>query len=55
MIALFPYLQKLVGNKCIPAIHRLEQISSEEGIGSLAENLMEALKTNAEVAKKVGC
>lgn len=45
--------QKLVGNKCIPAIHRLEQISSEEGIGSLAENLMEALKTNPEVAKKI--
>ncbi|PIK38842.1 hypothetical protein BSL78_24327 [Apostichopus japonicus] len=45
--------QQLVGDKCIPAIHRLEQISSEEGIGSLAENLMEALKTNPEVAKKI--
>lgn len=31
----------------------MEQISSEEGIGSLSENLMEALKSNPTVAKKI--
>nr|XP_006813905.1 PREDICTED: E3 ubiquitin-protein ligase UBR4 [Saccoglossus kowalevskii] len=45
--------QKLVGDECVPAIHRLEQVSSEEGVGSLAENLMEALKDNPSVAKKI--
>ena len=46
-------IQMLVGAECILAIHRMEQISSEEGIGSLSENLMESLKPNPEVAKKV--
>ena len=45
--------QILAGNDCIPAIHKMEQISSEEGIGSLSENLMEALKSNPTVAKKI--
>ena len=50
----FPlFFQLLVGTECVPAIHRMEQISSEEGIGSLSENLMEALKSNPDVAKKV--
>lgn len=35
----------------IPIIHRLEQVSSDEHVGSLAENLLEALRTNAAVAK----
>ena len=43
----------MAGNDCIPAIHKMEQISSEEGIGSLSENLMEALKSNPTVAKKI--
>ena len=43
----------LVGTECVPAVHRMEQISSEEGIGSLSENLMEALKSNPDVAKQV--
>ncbi|XP_022919909.2 E3 ubiquitin-protein ligase UBR4 isoform X2 [Onthophagus taurus] len=34
----------------IPIIHRLEQVSSDEHVGSLAENLLEALCTNATVA-----
>ena len=33
--------------------HRLEQVSSEESVGSLAENLIEALRENPEVAKIV--
>ncbi|XP_063966800.1 E3 ubiquitin-protein ligase UBR4-like [Lytechinus pictus] len=45
--------QLLAGNEIIPAVHKMEQISSEEGIGSLSENLMEALKSNPTVAKKI--
>ncbi|XP_008200345.2 E3 ubiquitin-protein ligase UBR4 isoform X1 [Tribolium castaneum] len=37
----------------IPIIHRLEQVSSDEHVGSLAENLLEALCTNATVAKQI--
>lgn len=37
----------------MPAIHRLEQVSSEEKVGSLAENLMEALREHPDVEKKV--
>ncbi|XP_071948294.1 E3 ubiquitin-protein ligase UBR4-like isoform X1 [Antedon mediterranea] len=45
--------QELVGADCIPGMHRMEQMSSEEGIGTLSENLMEALKKNPNVAKKI--
>ncbi|KAF7280363.1 hypothetical protein GWI33_006135 [Rhynchophorus ferrugineus] len=37
----------------IPIIHRLEQVSSDEHVGSLAENLLEALCTNPVVAKQI--
>ncbi|KAK9874861.1 hypothetical protein WA026_005677 [Henosepilachna vigintioctopunctata] len=37
----------------IPIIHRLEQVSSDEHVGSLAENLLEALCTNPAVAKQI--
>lgn len=37
----------------IPIIHRLEQVSSDEHVGSLAENLLEALRTNPAVAKRI--
>jgi E3 ubiquitin-protein ligase UBR4 len=37
----------------IPIIHRLEQVSSDEHVGSLAENLLEALCTNPTVAKQI--
>ena len=37
----------------MPAIHRLEQVSSEEKVGSLAENLMEALREHPDGEKKV--
>lgn len=43
----------LVGETAVPAIHRLEQVSSEEKVGSLAENLMEALTEHPDVEKKV--
>ena len=46
-------LQVLVGESAVPAIHRLEQVSTEEKVGSLAENLLEALRDHPDVEKKV--
>ena len=46
-------MKVLVGETAVPAIHRLEQVSSEEKVGSLAENLMEALREHPDVEKKV--
>eukprot|EP00795_Rhopilema_esculentum_P010771 gene10771-19563_t len=46
--------QNLVGTEeNIAVFHRLEQVSSAESVGSLAENLVEALRENPIVAKKV--
>ena len=42
-----------LGNHLIPILHKLEQVSSDKHIGTMAENLMEALKTNPVVAAKV--
>uniref|UniRef100_T1IY63 UBR-type domain-containing protein n=1 Tax=Strigamia maritima TaxID=126957 RepID=T1IY63_STRMM len=45
--------QVKVSSECIPIMHRLEQVSSDEHVGSLAENLMEALRENQQVAQKI--
>ncbi|XP_013777424.1 E3 ubiquitin-protein ligase UBR4-like isoform X2 [Limulus polyphemus] len=45
--------QLWVSADCIPIIHRLEQVSSDQRVGSLAENLMETLKENPNVAAKI--
>jgi E3 ubiquitin-protein ligase UBR4 len=45
-------LQIEIGQEVLPILHNLEQISSDEHVGSLAENLLEALKENATVAAK---
>ena len=45
--------QRAVAADCIPAIHKLEQISSDEHVGSLAENLLEALTDDHDIAKQV--
>ena len=37
----------------IPILHKLEQVSSDERIGSLAENLMEVLRGHEKVKAKV--
>ncbi|KFD55086.1 hypothetical protein M513_04004 [Trichuris suis] len=42
-----------VATDCVPIVHRLESVSSKEHIGSLAEGLMEILRENEVVAKKV--
>ncbi len=45
--------QTVVAADAIPIIHRLEQISTEQWLGSLAETLLEALLDNPKVAEKV--
>lgn len=45
--------QVLIGTDSITNLHKLEQVSSDEGIGTLAENLLEALREHPEVNKKI--
>ncbi|GAB0092871.1 Protein purity of essence [Sergentomyia squamirostris] len=45
--------QVAVSKDIIPIVHRLEQVSSDEHVGSLAENLLEALCTDPATAKRV--
>ncbi|EDW35131.1 GL24752 [Drosophila persimilis] len=45
--------QVAISKDIIPIIHRLEQVSSDEHVGSLAENLLEALSTDAATAARV--
>lgn len=45
--------QVAISKDIIPIIHRLEQVSSDEHVGSLAENLLEALSTDAATASRV--
>lgn len=52
-LAYLSLLQSAIAKECIPIIHRLEQVSSEEHLGTLAETLMEALRENPSVAKRV--
>ncbi|XP_016138625.1 E3 ubiquitin-protein ligase UBR4 [Sinocyclocheilus grahami] len=48
-----PPTQMLIGTDSITNLHKLEQVSSDEGIGTLAENLLEALRELAEVNLKI--
>lgn len=45
--------QVLIGLDSISNLHKLEQVSSDEGIGTLAENLLEALREHADVNLKI--
>jgi len=45
--------QVAISKDIIPIIHRLEQVSSDEHVGSLAENLLEALSTDSATAARV--
>lgn len=45
--------QQAFGSTCIPAIHRLEQIASDEHVGSVAENLLEALRDDPNIAAQI--
>lgn len=40
-----PVLQVLIGTDSITSLHKLEQVSSDEGIGTLAENLLRLWST----------
>ncbi|GMT07483.1 hypothetical protein PENTCL1PPCAC_29657 [Pristionchus entomophagus] len=42
-----------IAKKALPMLHRLEQVSSAEHLGTLAENVMEALSQNKEVAAQI--
>uniref|UniRef100_A0A2K6S5R8 E3 ubiquitin ligase UBR4 C-terminal domain-containing protein n=1 Tax=Saimiri boliviensis boliviensis TaxID=39432 RepID=A0A2K6S5R8_SAIBB len=46
-------IQVLIGTDFIPNLHKLEQVSSDEGIGTMAENLLEALREHPDVNKKI--
>uniref|UniRef100_A0A8D0L183 E3 ubiquitin ligase UBR4 C-terminal domain-containing protein n=1 Tax=Sphenodon punctatus TaxID=8508 RepID=A0A8D0L183_SPHPU len=48
-----PATQVLIGTDSITNLHKLEQVSSDEGIGTLAENLLEALREHSDVNKKI--
>lgn len=45
--------QNALSEQSLPLLHRLEQVASDNSIGTLAENVMEALKENEQVAKKI--
>ncbi|CAB3410872.1 unnamed protein product [Caenorhabditis bovis] len=45
--------QVAIAAKSLPLLHRLEQVASENSIGTLAENVMDALKEDRDVAKKI--
>ncbi|VDN38821.1 unnamed protein product [Gongylonema pulchrum] len=45
--------QQAIAENSLPILHRLEQISSSEHIGTLAENVMEELKKNQSVAVQI--
>ena len=46
-------IQRLVGESCVPELHRLEQVSAEGNIGTLAEECLEALRDNVPVYRRV--
>lgn len=49
----FFHVQVLIGTDSITNLHKLEQVSSDEGIGTLAENLLEALREDRDVNLKI--
>ena len=42
-----------IGREMVPMLHKLEQVSSDEHIGTLAENLLDAVREHPTVAAKV--
>ncbi|XP_052093919.1 E3 ubiquitin-protein ligase UBR4-like [Mytilus californianus] len=45
--------QLVVGSELIAVLHKLEQASSDQHIGTVAENLLEALSGNEKVSEKI--
>jgi len=52
-VVFFSSAQVLIGADSITNLHKLEQVSSDEGIGTLAENLLEALRVHSDVKLKI--
>lgn len=52
-LRMFSSSQVLIGTDSITNLHKLEQVSSDEGIGTLAENLLEALREHSDVNLKI--
>ena len=46
-------VQNLIAEKCVPILHKLEQVSSDKHVGTLAENLLDALRGDPSAAQKV--
>ena len=44
--------QMALASKCIPILHQLEQVSSDEHVGSLAEAVLESLKGHPEAENR---
>lgn len=53
LFVLLSSVQALIGTDSITNLHKLEQVSSDEGIGTLAENLLEALREHSDVNLKI--
>ena len=53
MFFVFLSMQDLIANNCISILHKLEQVSSDKNVGTLSENLLDALKGNESAAQKV--
>ncbi|VDO57554.1 unnamed protein product, partial [Haemonchus placei] len=45
--------QRALAEKTLHILHRLEQVASDNSIGTMAENVVEALKENTEVAAQI--
>ncbi|KAK5969493.1 hypothetical protein GCK32_006966 [Trichostrongylus colubriformis] len=45
--------QRALAEKTLHILHRLEQVASDNSIGTMAENVVEALKENKEVAAQI--
>ncbi|XP_076455251.1 E3 ubiquitin-protein ligase UBR4-like isoform X3 [Babylonia areolata] len=43
----------LIAEKCVPILHKLEQVSSDKHVGTLAENLLDALRDDPSAAQKI--
>ena len=48
-----PPTQLALARECIPILHQMEQVSTDEHVGSLAEAVLESLKGQPEAEAKV--
>ncbi|QQP38245.1 Protein purity of essencelike, partial [Caligus rogercresseyi] len=53
LVAKHPPTQLALSSECICILHQMEQVSSDEHVGSLAESVLEAIKSQPEAYAKV--